>query len=127
LIFYLLLITPTLYSELTSIGSSAKPSVQRKIPEALRIICHDRLGTLESLVGPQAFGDSVVSKNTGRLAEAISGVQDRVRLGAVLTNVSAAAGRMFEDPEPLRLLQPGALGVWNNNHVGRFVQIINKN
>jgi hypothetical protein len=35
--------------------------------------------------------------------------------------VSAAAGRMFEDPEPLRLLQPGTLGVWNNNQVGQFI------
>ncbi|MBK8201850.1 MAG: hypothetical protein IPL83_14430 [Bdellovibrionales bacterium] len=39
---------------------------------------------LESLVGPQAVGDSVVSKKHRELAEAISGVQDRVRLGAVL-------------------------------------------
>ena len=36
-------------------------------------------------VGPQAFGDSVVSKRHRELAEPISGVQDRVRLGAVLT------------------------------------------
>ncbi|MBK9039908.1 MAG: hypothetical protein IPL83_12225 [Bdellovibrionales bacterium] len=35
--------------------------------------------------GPQAFGDSVGSKRHRELAEAISGVQDRVRLGAVLT------------------------------------------
>ncbi|MBK8203454.1 MAG: hypothetical protein IPK68_14370 [Bdellovibrionales bacterium] len=35
--------------------------------------------------GPQAFGDFVVSKRHRELAEAISGVQDRVRLGAVLT------------------------------------------
>jgi hypothetical protein len=28
---------------------------------------------------------------------------------------------MFEDPEPLRLIQPGALGVWNNKHVGQFI------
>ncbi len=35
--------------------------------------------------GPRAFGDSVVSKKHREPAEAISGVQDRVRLGAVLT------------------------------------------
>ncbi|MBK9040304.1 MAG: hypothetical protein IPL83_14275 [Bdellovibrionales bacterium] len=68
-----------------SIASSAKPGVQGKIPEALEIICHHRHPKLESLVGPQAFGDSVVSKRHRELAEAISGVQDRVRLGAVLT------------------------------------------
>ncbi|MBK8201547.1 MAG: hypothetical protein IPK68_04235 [Bdellovibrionales bacterium] len=74
---------------------------------------------LESLVGPQAFGDSVVSKDRGRLAEVISGVQDRVRRCSA-HNVSTAAGRMFEDPEPLRLLQSDALGVWNNNQAGQF-------
>ncbi|MBK8204845.1 MAG: hypothetical protein IPK68_21900 [Bdellovibrionales bacterium] len=68
-----------------SIASSAKPGVQRKIPEALRIICPDLHPQLESLIGPQAFGDSVVSKRHRELTEAISGVQDRVRLGAVLT------------------------------------------
>jgi hypothetical protein len=35
--------------------------------------------------GPQTFGDSVVSKGQRELVEPISGVQDRVRLGAVLT------------------------------------------
>ena len=40
---------------------------------------------LNTVVGPQAFGDSVVSKKHRELAEPISGVQDRVRLGAVLT------------------------------------------
>ncbi|MBK8202064.1 MAG: hypothetical protein IPK68_07015 [Bdellovibrionales bacterium] len=36
--------------------------------------------------GPQAFGDSVVSKrHRGPWLNQISGVQDRVRLGAVLT------------------------------------------
>ncbi len=35
--------------------------------------------------------------------------------------MSTAAGRMFEDPEPLRLLQPDALGVWNNNQAGQFM------
>ena len=34
---------------------------------------------------PRAFGDSVVSKKHREPAEVISGVQDRVRLGAVLT------------------------------------------
>ena len=36
--------------------------------------------------------------------------------------MSAAAGRMFEDPGLLRLVQPGALGVWNNNQAGQFKQ-----
>ena len=66
-------------------ASSAKSVVQRKIPEALGIICHDRHPNFESWVGPRAFGDSVVSKKHREPAEAISGVQDRVRLGAVLT------------------------------------------
>ncbi|MBK9040152.1 MAG: hypothetical protein IPL83_13475 [Bdellovibrionales bacterium] len=38
-----------------------------------------------TVVGPQAVSDSVVSKKHRELAEAISGVQDRVRFGAVLT------------------------------------------
>jgi hypothetical protein len=66
-------------------ASSAKSVVQGKTPEALRIICDDRHPNFESLLGPQAFGDSVVSKKHRELAEVISGVQDRVRLGAVLT------------------------------------------
>jgi hypothetical protein len=65
LILYFLLITSTPCSELISIDSSAKPGVHGKVPEALRIICHDRHPKLESLVGPQAFGDSVVSKTQG--------------------------------------------------------------
>ncbi|MBK8202935.1 MAG: hypothetical protein IPK68_11635 [Bdellovibrionales bacterium] len=35
--------------------------------------------------GPQAVGESVVSKTQGSWLNQISGVQDRVRLGAVLT------------------------------------------
>ena len=38
-------------------------------------------------------------------------------------NVSAAAGRMFEDPGLLRLVQSGALGVWNNNQAGQFMDV----
>ncbi|MBK8204629.1 MAG: hypothetical protein IPK68_20750 [Bdellovibrionales bacterium] len=53
-----------------NIPSSAKPGVQREVPEALKIICHDRHPKLESLVGPQAFGDSVVSKRHRELVEA---------------------------------------------------------
>ncbi len=34
--------------------------------------------------------------------------------------MSTAAGRMFEDPGLLGLVQPGTLGVWNNNQVGQF-------
>ncbi len=37
-------------------------------------------------------------------------------------NVSTAAGRMFEDPGLLRFGLAGALGVWNNNHVGQFIE-----
>ena len=66
-------------------ASSAKPGAQQKITKGLRIICRDRHPKLESLVGPQAVGDSVVSKKHRELGEAIIGIQDRVRLGAVLT------------------------------------------
>jgi hypothetical protein len=38
-----------------------------------------------TVAGPQAFGESVVSKDKGSWLNQISGVQDRVRLGAVLT------------------------------------------
>jgi hypothetical protein len=31
---------------------------------------------------------------------------------------------MFEDPEPLSLVQPGALGVWNNSQAGQFRKIL---
>jgi hypothetical protein len=69
-----------------SIASFAKPGVQRKIPESLKIICHDRHQKVESLA--MAHKPSVIPlcpKNIGSLTEAISGIQDRVRLGAVLT------------------------------------------
>ncbi len=36
-------------------------------------------------------------------------------------NVSAAAGRMFEDPEILRFGSARTLGVWNNNQAGEFM------
>ena len=116
LILYFLLITPTPCSELISIASSAKPGVQRKIPEALRIICHDRHPKLESLVGPQAFGDSVVSKRHRELAEANLRGSGSSSAWCSAHNVSAAAGRMFEDPELLRLLQPapGVLDTTNS-------------
>ncbi|MBK8204628.1 MAG: hypothetical protein IPK68_20745 [Bdellovibrionales bacterium] len=39
----------------------------------------------KTAAGPQAFGDSVVSKRHRELVEAGLRVQDRVRLGAVLT------------------------------------------
>ena len=61
---------------------------------------------LESLLGPQAFGDSVVSKRHGSLAEADLRISGSSSAWCSAHNVSAAAGRMFEDPEPLRLLQP---------------------
>ncbi len=67
------------------------------------IICHDRpeVGILGS--GPQALGDSVVSKLQGRLAEAnLRGSGSSSAWCSAHNNVSAAAGRMFEDPEPLR-------------------------
>ncbi|MBK8201206.1 MAG: hypothetical protein IPK68_02375 [Bdellovibrionales bacterium] len=85
-----------------SIATSAKPSVQRKLPEALMIICHDRpeVGILGS--GPQALGDSVVSKLQGRLAEASLRGSGSSSAWCSAHNVSAAAGRMFEDPGLLR-------------------------
>jgi hypothetical protein len=124
LIHYFLIITSTPCSELISIASSAKPGVQRKILEALRIICHDRHPKLESLVGPQTFGDSVVSKRHRELAEAILRGSGSSSAWRSAHNVSAAAGRMFEDPGLLRLLQPGALGVWNNNQAGQFKHLL---
>ncbi|MBK9039326.1 MAG: hypothetical protein IPL83_09230 [Bdellovibrionales bacterium] len=92
-----------------SIASSAKPGVQRKIPEALRIICHDRHPKLESLVGPQAFGDSVVSKRHRELAELSLRGSGSSSAWCSAHKVSAAAGRMFEDPGLLRLVQPAPL------------------
>ncbi|MBK8204343.1 MAG: hypothetical protein IPK68_19195 [Bdellovibrionales bacterium] len=109
LILYFLLITSTPCSELISIASSAKPGVQRKTPEALRIICHDRLPKLESLVGPLAFGDSVVSKRHGSLAEEDLRISGSSSAWCSAHKGSAAAGRMFEDPEILRLFQPAPL------------------
>jgi hypothetical protein len=70
--------------------------------------------------GPQAFGDSVVSKRHRELAEAILRGSGSSSAWCSAHNVSTAAGRMFEDPGLLRLLQPGALGVWNNNQAGQF-------
>ena len=104
-----------------SIASSAKPDIQRKIPESLKIICHDRHPKLESLVGPQVFGDSVVSKRHRELAEVDLRDSGSSSAWCIAHNVSAAAGRMFEDPGLLRSGSAGALGVWNNNQVGQFI------
>ncbi len=104
-----------------SIATSAKPSVQRKPPEALKIICHDRpeVGILGS--GPQALGDSVVSKKRHReLAEVNLRGSGSSSAWCSAHNVSAAAGRMFEDPGLLRCTSARTLGVWNNNQVGQF-------
>ncbi|MBK9038628.1 MAG: hypothetical protein IPL83_05585 [Bdellovibrionales bacterium] len=35
--------------------------------------------------------------------------------------VSAAAGRMFENPGLLRFASASTLGVWNNNQAGQFM------
>ncbi len=105
-----------------SIASSAKHGVQRKIPESLKIICHGRHPKLESLVGPQTFGDSVVPKGHRELAEPKLRSPGSSSAWCSAHNVSAAAGRMFEDPGLLRLVQPGSLGVWNKNQVGQFIE-----
>ena len=85
-----------------SIPSSAKPGVQGKVPEALRIICHDRHPKLESLVGPQVVSDSVVSKRHRELVEVDLRGSGSSSAWCSAHNVSAAAGRMFEDPGLLR-------------------------
>ncbi len=71
--------------------------------------------------GPQAVGDSVVSKRHRELAELNLRSSGSSSAWCSAHNVSAAAGRMFEDPGLLRLVQPSALGVWNNNQVGQFM------
>jgi hypothetical protein len=78
---------------------------------------------LESLLGPQAFGDSVVSKRHGSPAEEDLRISGSSSALCSAHKGSAAAGRMFEDPEILRSASAGTLGVWNNNHAGQFKQI----
>ena len=53
-------------------------------------------------IGPQAFGDSVVSKRHRELTEANLRGSGSSSAWCSAHNLSAAAGRMFEDPEPLR-------------------------
>ncbi|MBK8204051.1 MAG: hypothetical protein IPK68_17640 [Bdellovibrionales bacterium] len=57
---------------------------------------------LNSAVGPQAFGDSVVSKRHRELAELNLRGSGSSSAWCSAHNVSAAAGRMFEDPGFLR-------------------------
>ncbi|MBK9041223.1 MAG: hypothetical protein IPL83_19070 [Bdellovibrionales bacterium] len=71
--------------------------------------------------GPQAFGDSVVSKRHRELAEADLRGSGSSSAWCSAHNVSAAAGRMFEDPGLLRSTSASSLGVWNNNQVGQFI------
>ena len=52
--------------------------------------------------GPQAFGDSVVSKRHRELAEVDLRGSGSSSAWCSAHNVSAAAGRMFEDPGLLR-------------------------
>ena len=73
--------------------------------------------------GPQTFGDSVVPKGHRELAEPKLRSPGSSSAWCSAHNVSAAAGRMFEDPGLLRLVQSGALGVWNNNQVGQFMYL----
>ena len=70
--------------------------------------------------GLQAFGDSVVSKRHRELTEANLRNSGSSSAWCSAHDVSAAAGRMFEDPGLLRFGSAGALGVWNNNQVGQF-------
>jgi hypothetical protein len=54
------------------------------------------------VVGPQALGEFVVSKLQGSLAELKLRISGSSSAWCSAHNVSAAAGRMFEDPEFLR-------------------------
>ncbi|MBK9041194.1 MAG: hypothetical protein IPL83_18920 [Bdellovibrionales bacterium] len=56
----------------------------------------------DTVVGPQAFGDSVVSKRHRELAELNLRGSGSSSAWCSAHNVSAAAGRMFEDPGFLR-------------------------
>jgi hypothetical protein len=68
-----------------------------------------------TVAGPQAFGDSVVSKRHRELAEADLRGSGSSSAWCSAHKGSAAAGRMFEDPGLLRSASAGTLGVWNNN------------
>jgi hypothetical protein len=74
-------------------------------------------------VGPQAFGDSVVSKRHRELTEENLRISGSSSAWCSAHNVSAAAGRMFEDPEILRFASVRPLGVWNNNQVGQLILV----
>ena len=75
-------------------------------------------------VGPQAVGDSVVSKKQRELAEADLRGSGSSSAWCSAHNVSAAAGRMFEDPGFLRFSSASSLflgynrfteGLWANH------------
>ena len=57
---------------------------------------------LYTAAGPQAVGEFVVSKGHRELAEVNLRGSGSSSAWCSAHNVSAAAGRMFEDPEPLR-------------------------
>ncbi|MBK8201763.1 MAG: hypothetical protein IPK68_05425 [Bdellovibrionales bacterium] len=79
-----------------------------------------RPSDINTAAGPQAFGDSVMSKRHRELAELNLRGSGSSSAWCSAHNVSAAAGRMFEDPGLLRLGSAGTLGVWNNNQAGQF-------
>ncbi|MBK9040019.1 MAG: hypothetical protein IPL83_12790 [Bdellovibrionales bacterium] len=61
-----------------------------------------------------------MSKRHGSLAEADLRISGSSSAWCSAHDVSAAAGRMFEDPEFLRSSSAGTLGVWNNNQAGQL-------
>ncbi|MBK8203271.1 MAG: hypothetical protein IPK68_13430 [Bdellovibrionales bacterium] len=71
---------------------------------------------------PQAFSDSVVSKRHRELAELNLRGSGSSSAWCSAHNESAAAGSMFEDPGFLRFSSARALGVWNNNQAGQFME-----
>ncbi|MBK8203045.1 MAG: hypothetical protein IPK68_12240 [Bdellovibrionales bacterium] len=61
-----------------------------------------------------------MSKSHGVLAEADLRGSGSSSAWCSAHKGSAAAGRMFEDPGPLRSASASSLGVWNNNQAGQF-------
>ncbi|MBK9037550.1 MAG: hypothetical protein IPL83_00025 [Bdellovibrionales bacterium] len=64
--------------------------------------CEKRDLDFNTAAGSQAFGDSVVSKRHRELTGASLRISGSSSAWCSAHNVSAAAGRMFEDPEFLR-------------------------
>jgi hypothetical protein len=90
------------FSEATGQTNERGPAREKLFSNVSSLIYMKKILDFNTAAGPQAFGDSVVSKRHREQAEANLRGSGSSSAWCSAHNGSAAAGRMFEDPEPLR-------------------------